>query len=445
MCDEFDRDFWAVSMLRGARVYPAAWNASVAIGAMVQQLELRRHGVSGYQQQQYETTALLYCNKTARLLVEVNHTHMDASEREMLLLACILLMAYANLRGDFAQAIVHITNGVYLSKQWDYWQQNKQRSFRLPNCVVPVSSINMFFRRLEMQLISSPSPLPERLNLSNQPIHIVIDDCYHSALEAYIELLPITNAYYHIVTQSQSSQTDNQRHMINTDAIATLQKPFLLWRNSFHAYKAVIWGRQADQQDYANESDCIQTLTVLELVLTFVLCADPSKEELTYDDFSHEFYSAMDILEYLLDVSPFGNAHRSGTWIPNMSSFISFVGQALSAICAGCRIPTIRRRGLRLLMDYPFKDGTTDSTFLAGFLRMKMDLEESGWQRVPIAGGCKCVRDVFICGNHRIQSPTIRRENGGSRVTLRNLYEVEHELPGFSMFVPTKGKDVNKG
>lgn len=429
-------------MMRGIHVYPAAWYASLAVGAMYQQLELRRRGISGYEQQQYENAALLYCNKTARLLVDANHTHMNASEREMLLLACILLMSYANLRGDFAQALVHVTNGVYLSKQWDYWQQNKQKSFRLPNCVVPISSINMFFRRLEIRLVSSAPEVPERLRPSNQLAHIAIDDCYESALEAYIELLAIQSSFMHIY--KKASCTDNKRHMLNADMTAALQKPFLLWRERFGAYKAAFERQQAILKDDTNEADCIKTLSILRVTLTVALCADPSKEELAYDDFIHEYESAMDSLEYLLEVSPFGEAHKSGAWLPFMSSFTSLVCQGLSSICSGCRIPTIRRRGLRLLTKYPFNDGITDSAYLAAFLRRKMELEEGGWKRVPIEGGCKCVPDVFICGDHRIRSPTVRRETGGNTVTFRNLYEVAHDLPGFSVFVPTKGKDVNE-
>lgn len=438
MSDVFDRDFWEVSMLRGTHAYPAAWYASLAIGAMYQKLDLGRRGASAYDQQRYDHAALIYCNKTTKLLVEANHTQMAVSEREMLLLACILLMCYANLRQDFAQALVHIANGAYLSKQWNYWKHNRQKSQRLPNCVVPATSISMFFLRLEMQLTSSPSEVPEQLKPATQRIHIDVDSCYESAIEAYIELLPILNAYRQLY--QQSSRSDNQRHMLNPNAIAVLNGPFLLWRDKFRAYKRRFWGEMEQRMTDTNEADCIQMLTTWQLLCTVILCSDTSKEELAYDDFNHEFERAMSIYEYLLDVSPLGKAHKSGAWLSNMSSFIGLVGQGLSAVCSGCRVPTIRRRGLRLMTEYPFKDGTTDSKYLVIFLRMKMDLEENGWQRSPIEGGCKCVPDVFICGDHRIRSPVVVRQEDGSTVTFRNLYEVANNKLGFSVFVPSKSK-----
>lgn len=444
MSDFFDRDFWEISMLNGIQTYPAAWYASLAVGAMYQQLHLRHcHGEPSppYQQLYYERAALTYCNKTARLLVEADHTNLVASEREMLLLSCILLTCYANLRRDSAQTLMHIYNGVYLSKKWRYWQHSlsSQHGFRLPNCVIPVSSINMLFRRLEMQLFSSPFKLPESLESLDRPITISTEIAFKTAVEAYIDLQPIANAYRKLYHQSSQSGVDKLA-LLQVDS-AKLREPFELWRQKFLEFKKVFSDQEVLGQADSSEAYRVQVLTVWEACGNAIYFVDASKGELSWDDFNDEFERGINICEYLLDGSPLGRAHASSAWLPNLSCFMSLMGQALGLLSSACRIPTIRRRAMRLLRKYPFIDGTAESAFITIFTEAKMKFEEDGWERTPIEGGCDCVADVFVCREHRIPSATIQPHMGGSIITLKSVYETANGLPGSSVVIlPSKGK-----
>lgn len=432
-------------MLQGIRAYPAAWYASLAIGAMYRKLELRSLGYrnsnrnSFPQLQYYENAALIYCSKAARLLVEMDHEETSPSQREMLLISCILLICYAGLRRDTAQTVTHMYNGVYLSKKWDYWQlkPGRDRSYRLPNCVVPVSSVGQLFRRLEMQLISSPLTLPDFLTLPIQPVHIAVDVPYHSAAEAYAELLPIANAHRYLFYQANRSDVNGLRILAAEGA--AIRDNFLLWSDKFNAYKDSFSKRKSDPE----EADRITAVTLWEMGGRIMSFADISKGTKIFDGYQDEICRSLPILEYFLDGSQLGKTYTSASWLPSLSSFMSLMGQPLRFLATVCRVPTIRRRCLQLLIKYPFIDGTLDSTYVAVLAQTKMELEEDGWYRAPIPGGCECVPDVSVCAEHRIPTPAIEPHKDGRRVTLKNAYEIANGLPGSTITMPWRSKGLS--
>lgn len=460
LIDYFDRDFWEVSILHGIRTYPAAWYAALAIGAVYQQLQLRHSDSDGgYQctgnktihQLRYENAALIYCNKVARLMIEADHVHMSAPEREMLLLACILLTCYANFRGDSSQSILHTSNGVYLSKQWKYRRDewNGDSAYRLPNCVIPVAAINRLFRRLELQLPAAlnnePDSVEQTLGLPRTAISGNDDNStYYSAMEAYGELQPFLIAQRDLYNQS-TPEGDRSLRMLNSGA-AALQEPFLLWQKRFRAYKNT-FSQQQQQQNLGyssykketdrNESDLVDMVEVFALGCEALFFANISKGELAWDDYNDHFCHMIDLQEYILRESPLGKTPTSSSkGLPSLSSFVSLVISSLVILCMNCRIPTIRRRGLQLIAANPF-DGGIGSKSILLILQARMAMEENGWQRSPIEGGCNCVADAFICGGHRI--PDVILGQGGG-VTFRSCYEAERGLPGFSVAGPVLPK-----
>lgn len=426
--DIFDVDFWNIVTLRAAYMYPAVWYASLAMASAskVAEMDATKDEVAMQLRQSYEQQALTFCSKSARHLTQVNYKNPSVADQEMLLLTCNLLIGYANLRGDKEQAMMHLANGAYLSKKWKYWEtgQGAPLQHRLKDCVAPVLSINLLFRRLEMQLYNSFQQLPKDQVVEMEDSIPTDLTPFTSATEAYMHLLPIQREL-RMLMRLPPPRPGAIAISFMAPGCEQWRQPFQDWRTKLHLYGAQLAEKEKIGCVPGDEKIRMEILHIWELCFETSLYVDMLKGPLGWDDFNTNFINIADTCEKLLEQHR--NERLRGNTdaaVANLSCFMSLVSQPLTFVASTCRIPSVRRRALQLVKEHPFRDGVAAGADFITLFERKIEFEEQAAKLAPLEGGCDCGSNIFVCNSHRVPTGIVEfRPDGSMFAEMRTVHD----------------------
>lgn len=439
LLDIFDEAFWKMYLMQAVHAYPAVWHAAIATAAAFNSLSATTGEAIEDSQltvDRYRRMSLIHCNKAIQCLRQVNHTNLTQADREMLLIACMLLTYYSNLRGDNEQADMHMRNGVYLSKAWHEELQRRDTLVRrLPNCISPILSITLIFRRLEMELSLRPPfrPIEGTIEGDDTPAP---ERPFDSALESYTELIPFS---VHLQRALRHVEPDGSI-MAYSSAPGGLpcRNQYFRWSSRFELYyQNYLLDRKMGRVP-PNEIVRAELMHIRWLTAEVTYLIDTSKEEMAWDEFDDSFRYILTVCERLLPhMRPPSVTDRRPRLVSPHSSIID---SALSRVISSCRNPKIRLRAVKLLESdiYLLGLGRTSETAESGLLMMR--LEEDGWRRQPLPE-CYCIPGTTICNLHRFCAMRMRREEHGFTDYLLTCHDRAVGAAGYKVVLgPNKEK-----
>lgn len=393
--------------MQAMHAYPAVWHAAIATAATFNSLsgETGKAVVdSQYTIDRHRQMALIHCNKAIQCLRDVDHANLTLANREMLLIACMLLTFYSTLRGEKQQEIMHMRNGVYLSRPWyDEIQDGDTVFRRLPNCVAPVTSITLIFRRLEMQLCRIP-PFVPIMDTIGEDDHSSADIPFNSALEAYAELMPLST---HILRSLRHVESDGSIMAYATaPGGLPLRKEYFLWSRRFQLYYQNHLVERAMGRVQPDEIIRAELMHIRWLSAEPTYLIDLSEEEMAWDKFEDSFRYMITVCERLLPMLPPKTITDRRPRLISPHDYI--LGSAMSRIIVSCRNGELRRRAIDLLESDLYVVGMGRST-TQRMGKIMMRLEEDAWHRQPLPE-CYCIPGTTICNLHRFCAMRIKPE-----------------------------------
>ncbi|CEJ91508.1 hypothetical protein VHEMI07212 [[Torrubiella] hemipterigena] len=419
--DLFDEEFWRVFMLQAAQRYPAVWHAAMAIGsAHNQQLLQTSTNKTNYK-------ALSHYSKALQYLIHVDHTNLRPEDCEMLLLTCILLVGYCTLQGDMEQAVMHISNSIYVASNWKFWRPQRDflSSSHLSGCVVPPRLLRMVMQGLESQLLFSPfRPRDQPPMADNDDTESELSEpSFCSALEAYSELLPISLAYWRVNikgndAQSNPSRDDTQSqttYLVGPKSNKMLQAEFK-WKAMFHSYRRLI-----DDQYRRGVVDEAEWCRVQVLHIRDLAGEAVNRLQMA----SLPFNTSDGYIARIIAIAEQLGASQAGARNTLSSESMALIGQPLNIIVRKCHNSQLRRRILTLFKKYPYQKGIKSSDILIRVSEALIFFEENAWQQIPV-DGCRCIQGIFICNHHRVTESRVTSTTKKTLVTFKTRHH-EHK------------------
>ncbi|CEJ82433.1 hypothetical protein VHEMI02496 [[Torrubiella] hemipterigena] len=381
LTDIFDESFWKMCLMQAMHTYPAVWHAAIATAATFNSLSGETGKAimdSQYTIYKHRQMALIHCNKAIQCLREVDHANLTLANREMLLIACMLLAFYSTLRGKKKQEVMHMRNGVYLSRPWyDEIRDGDTVFRRLPNCVASVTSITLIFRRLEMQPCLAPPfvPIMDTIGEGDHPNHPSADVPFNSALEAYAELMPLST---HILRSLRHVESDGSIMAYATaPGGLPLRKEYFLWSRRFQLYYQNYLVERAMGRVQPDEIIRAELMHIRWLSAEPTYLIDPSEEEMAWDKFEDSFRYMIVVCERLLPILPPKTITDRRPRLISPHGYI--LGSAMSRVINSCRNAELRQRVIDLLeLDLYVVGMGRSANHSTGKIMMR--LEEDAWQ-----------------------------------------------------------------
>ncbi|GLA73021.1 hypothetical protein AtubIFM55763_003920 [Aspergillus tubingensis] len=325
--------------------YPALWHAMNAVACIHRDFIANSTPItmSRMQDSPHVRLALQQWNKSIQSLQELlSGQVLTKFDRLVILSVCILFITMSSLQGRLWQAFVHINGGLKLIHQWKLADRGEDKRDEDSDLDV----LLVLFTQLDSQARPYLPSLSNNLQWTDK--QIILSSSTHpfksllEALDKYLEKTP---------------QLEDERSL-----------------------KALFARRRLAQ---------------------VALSMDLKKGELAHDDFV-EHYAYMlnlmgDILEdpmNSLDSQP-KNIYR----VQKMSFHLETITtEPLFLIALRCREPTIRRQAIRLLRQYPRREGICEGMAALKIAERVMEIEEECLTSPENA----CARGKWICENHRV-------------------------------------------
>lgn len=242
LSDLFDEGFWTIVIPQAAQVYASVWHAAVATATMKSLVLMKTSGndpMSQYQKDSLHVYALKHCNIAIQYLTKTTYMMASATDGEMLLLACILLICFSTLCGNHGEALAHTHSGLRLCKEWQEhceYACDGSESQRLSSCLTTTMSIKMRLRRLQILMFLARVDLPHsEARAYYEPVQRHTP--FVSPAEAYLELLSIDSTWKRLVI-SDTFPGGQLRLQFKTNELHSLRLPFQTWQRRFHALRA---------------------------------------------------------------------------------------------------------------------------------------------------------------------------------------------------------------
>lgn len=448
MLDIFDRNLWSVVILRASNVYPSLWHAIIATATAKHISDLQQHGCSESRQETILCNyALRHCNTAFYYLRQIDPALSTPVDWEMLLLTCIVLIQYTLLRGNSAEALTHISNGLNMSSLFRVGGTDKSVSTSPTTATfaTTIRSARHWFRRLEVALRMAPIKLAESMPDECPELQISPAIPFNSLEDAYWELLSIDVCWKKII-RTEMAQAGYVKLKFLTDKCKQLQEPFQIWQDKLLALQKTMKPLQGDEASNRIESIRRLVLRLLNLTLEALIMVNPRRGELAWDEFNDNFAGIVSISEKILGKQKaVGSKQDSNpTDLTASSQFRSLIGLPLMATGAFCRVPHIRAKSLEMMRNISFEDGVFNSDFFARTFLQQKRFEEEGCVERPFEAGCICIRGVYVCNDHRVCQISFPISFAGqpSKVVFRTTKNVEDGEAGTGVSVCDTQEEV---
>ncbi|KAK1145536.1 hypothetical protein N8T08_004094 [Aspergillus melleus] len=386
----FDTGFWSGQMLRVSHSYPALWHAMTALACIHREYLTKGSPAAPKPKDPARIQfALKQCNQAIRslrdLLSGLCPTLLD---QLVVLTTCILFTCMSSLQGQQVQAFVHINNGIKLLHQWNLDSLGRTKSPELNNAV---DMLLVMFARLDSQVRPYLASHQALLAWTDAEIDRPrVYQPFESLLEAELCLEMIYNGTMRLVLDKEYGSPEPRAEIIEKKR--TFLQQFAEWDQRVSALLA---------DDLCPVKD-LDGLFIRRKFGGVFLAADATKGELAHDDLLYQFMELLNMSDRILK--------RSGT-APSRSTFPSFrlatsVVEPLYWVAIKCREPTVRREAVRLLQQFPRREGICETLVAVRAMNKVIELEE---ERCPTARNSPekidvCTDGRWVCAKHRIVS-----------------------------------------
>lgn len=426
IADEFNRTLWAHNFLQAAHHCPAIWHACNMYAA-VHQIEQMRTCPDPSQADRLtklHALALQQYSFSLKGTIELARQETLSSDQKATVLAAnVIFLLFAINRGELAESLQHLRNGLALIQQWRIWEYGRVATSTTPIVapLLPSESLLLFYVQIdalaqESQPASSAWRWESALEfLSRRPI------C--SLTEACLELEMIWLGLKFSFKRMPLAPTTEELQSIAKHRLA-MSRYFYSWRLMFHEY------RSSTRAVSAIDSGLLIILETRQLLVDVLLRVDVSRFETCWDVFEAEFGRAVCLLELLL--GPDADLNRRTV---QSFSFTPSITTSLQFLTTYCRSPTLRRRAISLLKEQRLREFTecskTDKTYFTQTAELIMALEEKEWSILKAEKStCPCVSGEFICNMHRVAEFRIQHTGTFTgELILRTVDDVVHNRP----------------
>jgi hypothetical protein len=309
--------------------------------------------------------ALLQCNKSVHLLRKLMCAADTRQEREICLIACVLLICFEILRGHYGTAMVHLGSGRKVLAEYLFGMADCHDNLILEGSHGNTTEDNLtqVFARLDIQGAHFGTISPQ-FKLSTSALHdtLQIPAFFADLQEArtYLDIL-MNNIVRFLTIEPEKRLAPLPQTVQHRDL---LLDRLTEWSHALSPFKA---------RTNPKSSQMLSLLTLhrLHLHLTLSTCFLASTTEVAYDAHHLEF-------QLLLDSASACLSHP----LPSISLDIGVI-QPLYYTAIRCRDPQTRRRALALLWATPHREGMWDTTIMGMVAARVIQLEESESSVLP--------------------------------------------------------------
>ncbi|KAK2603904.1 hypothetical protein QQS21_003939 [Conoideocrella luteorostrata] len=435
MGGSFDYDLWTVNLLQSAKTYPAVWHACTALSALHQKSTICSPNTDIVSMRVFgkrlDDFALEQYNVSLRYLIHMAcQTHLSSVDKEIFLTVNVLLAFMCGARNSHVEAWTHVDNGLRLFFQWRIWDRKGPYGSHQPAALMPVDSMIAMLCRLDSQTMNMRStPWPGESWMGVLQTQALSSRPFESLAEAYYAFEIIWNGFFGLnaveTFNTYRTPTLHVQHP-TPDAWHIYRRAFDNWKLRFEALETQI---QASFCDGGEHVRAVRILKARKLLVDVVLGINFTDRELRWDTFQKECKIIVEISAGLLE--PTVRSKRLGTWQGPETHTFSFgpsLCEPLFAVARGCRVPGIRQKAIELLKQCPMVEGVAHVHFMAMLAEAIMHFEHGvAWgetKRGDRQRDCECVRDEYICGNHRVcEERIVPPEREGELPTVYVLTE----------------------
>ncbi|KAL2068760.1 hypothetical protein VTL71DRAFT_15098 [Oculimacula yallundae] len=330
------------------------------------------------------------------------------------LIACLLVVCFEALQGNYFQAWAHIVSGHKMFKDW----VDSKKSYLTTETAIPYNSavgeeLANTFQRMDLQIMNWVDPRPKsvHLEMKHEGEQMVQDmpDVFTSLQESrtYLELVQRRMSHFVASTAGTDPQLEKDNRMTRIDTgteTGTVQvhpesetglprTPSLLpstQRIEYVAYLHEIerWFNAYvplfDTQTEGSRDWAAAALLQIEAETHRVMLMSSFSNSL--DSFLSTYRLVVDLAEKITD-NPLYNQDE-------LFTFDIGVVSPLRLVAKWCREPTIRRKAIALLRKAKCKEGLWDALCMAAVNEWQMEIEEEGMDEngyIPEGSRCRVV------------------------------------------------------
>jgi hypothetical protein len=388
----FDSGFWETLVLQSSYSEPAVLHALMSLGAIHRSMANFESCKKRDFMNPDERLALQQYNKAIGHL-DVHFKSQEKTSLRVALITCMIFICIELLRGRFKVATTHLTNGLNLLRVMQ--QRGK-----------PIATENSILLRPEPgsvddYLIEAFTRLNIHSGLFGQGasfLYIVGQDTtcgpeyevppvFETARIARLYLDGLMNGTYFLSVQiEQAFATQNHVPDALVDRQQRLQSSLDKWLQTFdacfpslmsNANRRAIFGLPLLRLFYSMASIMIAT------------CVFPG-DEMIYDSYTPEFIyiltEAVQLWKRVLpEIEKEPRLPNSETPVPSFTVDMGFI-PPLYYTAIKCRVPSIRRKAVNLLLAAPHREGVWDGIMVAEIARHIMRIEEGkSYKESPVA------------------------------------------------------------
>jgi hypothetical protein len=299
--------------------------------------------------------ALLQCNKSVYLLRKLMNSAATRQEREICLIACVLLICFEVLRGHYGTAMLHLGNGRKVLTEYLFGTADCRYTLVLTDSFrrsTVEDSLIQVFARLDIQGANFGFISPQfKLSTSTSHDTIEIPGFFADLQEARTYLDILTNNIERFLTIDPDSRLSPSPETVQT-------------RNSL-LHHLTQWSLALSPfTPHPSQTLHLLTLHHLHLHLRLTTALHARTTELTYDTQNPTF-------SLLLSTATACLVHH----LPSITLDIGVI-QPLYYTAIRCRDPQLRRHALSLLWGTSHREGMWDTTIMGMVAARVIQLEE---------------------------------------------------------------------
>lgn len=422
----FDEGFWTVDLLRATVSYPIIWHSCASLAAFHWRANANKGGAlqPSNALRRVEIVGMTQYGKALQCAADVAaKPYLRADEKQVLLMANLVLTGINFLLGRPTEAMVHLCKGVKLFHEWHIIEQAFDGSSS--DNLLPMASLTTLLNRFFTQTYAYRDRSWPNI-VSNGRMLLQDITPFQSLTEAYFSLEEIYNRQC-FTWREEVAAAARSEPSPRPDKAYRARMEFKEWEKRFVDFEAN--NRTPDD----DEEEAMLILRMRSKMMAITLAQDHGMSELAYDEFTARFGSVLDLAEAII-------VHRSKTRdVTHTFSFSASVCEPLALIVVKCRHSATRQRGLELLRRANLREGVYDSNETVGLVGVVIDTEEAQLARPkdPVDVDCNCIQHVFLCNDHRIaHSYAAHGEDGRVATVVKTVRDYRLGRPGVMIELP---------
>lgn len=367
LSSRYDHEFWSKTSLQMAQSEPAVRHAIIALGYLNKtEPGSLKHARSGFQVINGSKVLLYHYNQAVRKLVE--RMEESSYSPEIGLVTCLLFVCIEFLRGNYATAFTHMTNGLRISSEWRQ-QQRIDSPFEALVCATSSNSL------MEDVLL----PMFQRGMTTAQLYGVTIEDHYDIPFPAPDSFIKLPFSLQEAERSSRELRNASILYLRQIgrklfEKIALNEEDFEQQSRLLECHR--IWFERVqlaeDSQTWSGPD--VISLCALKVAhyatKTYIGCAT-SVLQVPYDAYLQTFQALVRHAEVILDAMDLNNSHAA------KFTFEMSVIPPLYHTATRCRCPTTRRKAVSLLARRPPREGLWDADQHVLVSNRVIELEES--------------------------------------------------------------------